>query len=313
MKVCFHVLFIICLSLFHKILFFFQVSLEKKLAYVKYDPDLTTSAKICSSIDDMGFDATLQSPNPTVIQCPDHQVTRIHVEGMTCQSCVKNIERTIGSRSDVFSVSVSLEDKRAVIEYNAQSATEEVLREAIEDMGFDASLIPIDIVQCEVGQDPTCIIEVIGMTCQSCVKNIESSIKPKKGILDIKVSLEKKEAIVKYNPEQLSAADIADLIDDVGFEAKVKPITSNNITSSHPTDGCGSPKTQITIGVQGMVCSSCVQSIESQIKNTSGVYSVNVSLEREEAVVVYDPATITAETIRLAIEDMGFDATLAGM
>lgn len=36
------------------------------------------------------------------------------------------------------------------------------------------------------------------------------------------VSLEKEEGVVEYNPNIVSAALIADMIDDMGFEASVK-------------------------------------------------------------------------------------------
>ena len=42
------------------------------------------------------------------------------------------------------------------------------------------------------------------------------------------------------------------------------------------------------------------------------MFSCTVSLEQEQAIVVYNPTAVTAEAIRLTIEDMGFDATLVG-
>ena len=64
----------------------------------------------------------------------------INVEGMTCGSCVQSIEETVGERSGVSSIKVSLEEGKATIEYDTSAETLETLREAIDDMGFDASL-----------------------------------------------------------------------------------------------------------------------------------------------------------------------------
>ena len=47
--------------------------------------------------------------------------------------------------------------------------------------------------------------------------------------------------------------------------------------------------------------------------HTAGISSCVVNLDDDNAVVFYNPIVITTEEIRLAIEDMGFDATLTGL
>jgi Cu+-exporting ATPase len=39
----------------------------------------------------------------------------VNIEGMTCQSCVKNIEGTISANSGVNQISVSLKDKQGML------------------------------------------------------------------------------------------------------------------------------------------------------------------------------------------------------
>lgn len=97
---------------------------------------------------------------------------------MTCQSCVKNIEEMIGQRSDVVNIRVVLEEKTGYIDYKIYETTPQELAEAIEDMGFTASL-PMSNDATSEAQDPlvisttnTCSIHVDGMTCSSCVKSI---------------------------------------------------------------------------------------------------------------------------------------------
>lgn len=67
-------------------------------------------------------------------------VITIHIEGMTCNSCVQSIEGMISQRKGVTSAQVSLTDHSGVFEYDPLLTTPEELREAIEDMGFDAFL-----------------------------------------------------------------------------------------------------------------------------------------------------------------------------
>ena len=61
-------------------------------------------------------------------------VVKLQVTGMTCGSCVQSIESTIGDRSDVTSVVVSLDAETATIRYDATATSPAALCEAIDDM-----------------------------------------------------------------------------------------------------------------------------------------------------------------------------------
>lgn len=74
----------------------------------------------------------------------------------------------------------------------------------------------------EAKQPSSCLIDIQGMRCQSCVRNIENTISGKLGICSIKVDLEKKEGLVEYDGELVNPEQIAEFIDDMGFDAKVK-------------------------------------------------------------------------------------------
>ena len=64
-----------------------KVSLQEKAALVHYDTRQLTPAQICDFIDDMGFEAALAAPGGGA-----SRECRIHIEGMTCKSCVQSIE-----------------------------------------------------------------------------------------------------------------------------------------------------------------------------------------------------------------------------
>lgn len=61
--------------------------------------------------------------------------------------------------------------------------------------------------------------------------------------------------------------------------------------------------------IEGMTCGACVESIESMLRNQSGIRSVKVALLAERGVVEYDPQLWTVEKIIEEISDIGFDAT----
>ena len=63
-----------------------------------------------------------------------------------------------------------------------------------------------------------------------------------------------------------------------------------------------------TIKVEGMTCGGCVASVKRALQALDGVAKVDVSLEREEASIEYDPSRVNEARLRSAIEDAGFDA-----
>ena len=63
-----------------------------------------------------------------------------------------------------------------------------------------------------------------------------------------------------------------------------------------------------TIKVSGMSCQGCVRNISGVLSALSGVGSAEVSLEAGEARVAYDPAVVSRDALKAAIEDAGFDA-----
>lgn len=65
------------------------------------------------------------------------------------------------------------------------------------------------------------------------------------------------------------------------------------------------------INIEGMTCGGCVKSVHSAVTPLEGVQSVDVNLEDNLATVTFDAANVTAEEIAQAIEDAGFDATVA--
>ena len=84
-------------------------------------------------------------------------------------------------------------------------------------MGFDAVLISPG----GKPSHPTTRINVEGMVCMSCVNNIQDNISPKPGIVSISVSLQDKLATVVYDAGVTNPKDIAEMIDDMGFDAVV--------------------------------------------------------------------------------------------
>lgn len=303
---------------------YISVSLEKKLATIEYDPKLAEPKTLRERIDDMGYEAALLQQDEFEALAMKRSEkrkssVRIRVEGMTCNSCVEQIEGMMAGKEGVTDVNVSLAGKEAVIEFDPLVTNPENLRDNIDDMGFEASINDefADLakrngqgqVAPPVDEPGNCVIGIEGMTCISCVKTIEGNMRGVDGVKDIEVSLERKNAVVVFDRNKLTPEEIADKIDDTGFEAKV--VSS---PSGAPSPGEHSVQhSQLTLDVKGMHCNSCTRTIEGALRETAGVLSAKASLLQEDTQIVYDPSKVSGEHLRGVVQEAGdFTATIIG-
>lgn len=62
----------------------------------------------------------------------------LKIEGMHCEGCSNRLTRVLENLDGVISANVSLENKKADIEYNEDTLNIEEMKEAISDAGFEA-------------------------------------------------------------------------------------------------------------------------------------------------------------------------------
>lgn len=65
------------------------------------------------------------------------------------------------------------------------------------------------------------------------------------------------------------------------------------------------------INIDGMTCGGCVASIHTATAKIEGLDTISVELADNLATVTFDDSITSAEKIAAAIEDAGFDATVA--
>ncbi|MDR3244765.1 MAG: copper chaperone CopZ [Elusimicrobiota bacterium] len=61
----------------------------------------------------------------------------IKVEGMSCEHCVKAVTDAVKGLSGIESVSVSLKDKNACVEFDPSKVNLSDIKAAIEEQGYD--------------------------------------------------------------------------------------------------------------------------------------------------------------------------------
>ena len=65
-----------------------------------------------------------------------------------------------------------------------------------------------------------------------------------------------------------------------------------------------------TLSIKGMTCGGCVAAVKVQLKKTNGVTAYEVSLDKAEAEVTYDPARTEPKKIAESVSKTGFQASV---
>ncbi|ARM92108.1 copper-transporting ATPase protein ActP 2 (plasmid) [Rhizobium sp. CIAT894] len=130
----------------------------------------------------------------------------LSIEGMTCASCVGTVERALRAVPGVDAVSVNIATEKASISTHAP-LDRNVLVKAVEDVGYSVGAAPSVAVE----------LTVEGMTCASCVGDVERALKAVPGVSEATVNLAAERATIKGSAD---AATLIAAIQGVGYEAK---------------------------------------------------------------------------------------------
>jgi copper ion binding protein len=65
------------------------------------------------------------------------------------------------------------------------------------------------------------------------------------------------------------------------------------------------------INIEGMTCGGCVASVHTATADIDGLDNISIELAENQATVTFDDSQTSAEAIAAAIDDAGFDATVA--
>ena len=65
----------------------------------------------------------------------------------------------------------------------------------------------------------------------------------------------------------------------------------------------------VTLGISGMTCGGCVRSVGNVLKALDGVAKAEASLDKNNAVVDYDPGKVGIEQLKQSVKEAGFEVT----
>lgn len=193
-----------------------KVSLENKSAEVEYDRDVISSSALIEGVEEMGFEASLLDTEPTFLR------SAFIVKDLKDAACVHRLESKLQNYPGVKSIKVSLQEKIARIIHDPDKTNVDDVCKHVSELGFASNLISVDDLNNSFVK-----INVEGMTCHSCVSNIEDFVGAKNGVSKIEVSLNDKEASIWYNPNFTNPDELRTVIDDMGFDASLQDTTED--------------------------------------------------------------------------------------
>src|SRR6266536_1823601 len=134
-----------------------SVNLATEKATVRYDPAVASRAQMQAAVEKAGY-GVREMPTPPSAPPPMRAGTgdvTLPVEGMTCASCVRRIEKALNRVEGVREANVNLATERAHVVYDPDTATLEALRAAVEKAGYQVRETPAVAAQTTAEDQPS--------------------------------------------------------------------------------------------------------------------------------------------------------------
>ncbi|CAO3600569.1 unnamed protein product [Absidia cylindrospora] len=223
------------------------VDLHERRATLQLDTSSTTDTMdvdaiktlVSQTIEDLGYDAGTPSVSPL---SPQHSGSAVlHVNGMTCSSCVQTITTALSQSPLVVanSIDISLDSRLVKFQLDQQQRVSEADRQALVDM---VNNLGYEVVKASFSMDTeddnnssssnddadvmySATVSIIGMTCSHCVRAVTSGLQSLPGVVgdSVDVNLDKHEAKFSFEKGMVTAQLLVDTIQDLGYDVPQRP------------------------------------------------------------------------------------------
>lgn len=238
----------------------------------------------------------------------------IQISNMTCNHCAGRIKQTLEEFPFVKTAEVSLKNNEAFVlmnpAENENQKTERIvsLLAALDGAGYPGKVQDKNTDS----QTRTYTFDVAGMSCAHCVNRVEQALKSLPGIKNVDVDLNKNQARVTLEKKDSSndqemISQCIQAIKEAGYEAVLKEDDEDKTAVLKPQDD-----QTILLNVDGMSCAHCTASVTKALESVPGVVSVQVSLEKKQAVVIVranNSQAADVNTLIEAVKEAGYGAS----
>ncbi|KAM0694501.1 hypothetical protein Q7P36_004857 [Cladosporium allicinum] len=218
----------------------FSISLLSERAVVEHDAQILTPEQVAEMIEDTGFDADIvesKEAEPAVGATKSRRrserrklvTTTVAIEGMTCGACTSAVEGGFKDLDGLVQFNISLLAERAVIVHDPEKLTAAQIVEAIEDRGFDASVISSveEGVQAS-STNATVMLKVYGLPSPESAADLQQQLTNIAGIVSANINYSTTRATIVHTPSSIGLRSIVEAIEKAGYNALVADSDDNN-------------------------------------------------------------------------------------
>jgi Cu+-exporting ATPase len=178
-------------------------------------------------------DATTRRADTPAPDAPRGQTTAtLALEGMSCASCARRIEKGLQQVPGVTDAAVNLATERAAVQFDSATATVAALLAKVEAVGYKATPIRTNertsagspaaratAVIAPKATEQTRELAIGGMTCASCVRRVERALAKTPGVAAASVNLATERATVTYTPDDVDMTALIATVEHAGYSA----------------------------------------------------------------------------------------------
>lgn len=127
--------------------------------------------------------------------------TSLQITGMTCAACATRIEKGLNKLDGVEVANVNLALEKSTIKFHPDKVNEQEFEKKIEALGYGVVKDKREFA-------------ITGMTCAACATRIEKGLNKMEGVTLANVNLALENAVVEFNPHQVSMSDIISRVEN---------------------------------------------------------------------------------------------------
>ncbi|KAG2261976.1 hypothetical protein Bca52824_069055 [Brassica carinata] len=188
-----------------------SVALLQNRADVLFDPNLVKEEDIKEAIEDAGFEAEiLAEPVASGTKTQATLVGQFTIGGMTCAACVNSVEGILRDLPGVKRAVVALATSLGEVEYDPHVIGKDEIVTAIEDAGFEGSLV-------QSNQQDKLLLRVDGVLNELDAQVLEGILTRLNGVRQFRLDRITGELEVVFDPEVVSSRSLVDGIEGEGY------------------------------------------------------------------------------------------------
>ncbi|RID45111.1 hypothetical protein BRARA_I01860 [Brassica rapa] len=186
-----------------------SVALLQNRADVVFDPNLIKEEDIKEAIEDAGFEAEILA-DPVTAGTKTTLVGQFTIGGMTCAACVNSVEGILKDLPGVKRAVVALATSLGEVEYDPNLINKDDIITAIEDAGFEGSLV-------QSNQQDKLLLRVDGVLNELDAQVLEGILTRLNGVRQFRVESLSGELDVVFDPEVVNSRTLVDDIEGEGY------------------------------------------------------------------------------------------------